>query len=991
MDFLRSLFNYKHCQSYAIKIGSEGVSYSSLIENATRFSAYLNSKNYGNVIIKTARSQNAIISAIGVMLSGGVFAFLSDNSPDEYLLSAKADLNVDLVVDDNIDFTVFPVPDPDYKPVRKRYSDVVCAVFTSGSTGKPKGALLTYRALCETIRFQTEYMNLPDGSHTGSYAQFGFIASFWELWFPLANGFTLFLADKKTTLDTGLLIDFIDKNNLSYIFLPSSVAEIFTEIYKGGALKFLRVAGGRLSSCGKPQGYEILYSLGMSENSGSVTFLKINDAMSGQIPLGKAFDDTEIYLIDGEIAVSGPKLFVCYAGQKALTEKYLVPNPNSRGRRDFAKMYFSGDLAELDADGNYIYKGRRDWILKIGDIKTNPLETERVILENKGVSETAVIPITRTGGDVFIACFYAGEISEEALEKYAKERLIPTSIPSFFVKMLSLPRTENGKIDRKLLKLPDIKKNTAENTDMSQTERIIASAFEEILSLEKGFVSSDDSFFVLGGNSLGLMRLQALLYKKYSVDLFYSDLSTAQTPRKIVSLKTNKNIIKATDPKLHTPYPLTAPERQMWLLWRTGQDNGRYNIRIRCDFDGVIDIEKAEKSLEKLMQKNPVLSSVYVEENGEISRYYTETKIMFSDKEPSQFDLRNGPIFTAVLNENSHENSIVFSAHHIIADAAAMRVLMEDFWAFYNGEETESAISLHDLEIFEAASDYNDEKDFWQSKLEGFKYIPLPDDNVKYFSNEKTEEIENLVKKTDIKSFTRFSIFTAAIATHVSKIMQSKKVCIGVPLSGRNLPETIRTIGMLVRTIPLYIDVSDDFNKTVKNVSEYLQNALIHQNYPFELMNENFGVRYDVMVNLLPLPHGLEDNGLSPRIVRGSYPALPVKLVCDLREEENGFSVVFTYEKSQTQSVENSESETQIDDTEDLQIVDFKSVWKVILHRDEGNFYEIGGTSLKAIQIEEAMFVKGHYISAADILRYKNFYDISRHITPASEIDWEAE
>jgi acyl-coenzyme A synthetase/AMP-(fatty) acid ligase len=991
MDFLKSLINLKYCQSNAIIDGIKAMSYSSLVENAMRFASYLNSRDYGNVIIKTARSQNAIISAIGVMLSGGVFAFLSDNTPEEYLQSAKEDLGADLVVDDNINFSDFPMPDTDYKPVGKRYSDVVCAVFTSGSTGKPKGALLTYKALCETIRFQTEYMKLPDGSHTGSYAQFGFIASFWELWFPLANGFTLFLADKKTTHDTSLLIDFIDKNNLSYIFLPSSVAEIFTEIYKGGALRFLRVAGGRLSSCGKPCGYEILYSLGMSENSGSVTLLKINEAKISQIPLGKAFDDTEIYLIDGEIAVSGPKLFVGYAGQKALTDKFLVPNPNSHGRENYAKMYLSGDLAELDANGNYIYKGRKDWILKIGDIKTNPLETERIILENKDVKEAAVIPITRTGNDVFIACFFTGDISEEDLADYAKEKLIPTSIPSFFVKLNALPRTANGKIDRKLLKLPEMEKNPTGNTDMTETEGVIASAFEEILSLEKGFVSGTDSFFALGGNSLGLMRLQALLYKKYSLDFFYSDLLAAQTPRNTSLLKTNIKTIAATEPKLNTPYPLTAPERQMWLLWRTGQDNGRYKVSIRCDFDGEIDKDKAEISLEKLIQKNPALSSVYAEENGEISRYFSDEKITFSDTEPSLFDLKNGPIFAAKL----YENSIVFTAHHIIADAAAMRVMMEDFWALYNGETTESAASLHDIEIYESALDYSVDKAFWKSKLDNFKYIPLPDENEEYFSNEKSEEIKTRINETDIKSFTLFSIFTAAVAEHISKITQSKKVCIGVPLSGRNLPETIRTIGMLVRTIPLYISVSDDFTETVKDVSDYLQNAIIHQNYPFELMNENFGVRYDVMVNFIPLarelPQNFNDNGLSPRIIRGSYPALPVELVCDLREEENGFSVVFIYEKSQSQTLENLELKTQIDDTEVLQIADFKSVWKAFLGRDEGNFYEIGGTSLKAIQIEEAMLMKGHYISAADILRYKDFTDIIKLITPASEIDWEAE
>jgi non-ribosomal peptide synthetase component F len=1006
---MNGLFYHKNSLNTAIASSDSELSYKDLIENALRFGAYLSKAHIKSVIIITARSANAVTAALGVIFSGGVYAFLSDNTPIEYIKSAAEDFDAELIVDDSIDFSDYVSDLHDFSPVFRGASDNICAVFTSGSTGRPKGALLTYRALCETISWQTDYMNLPENSHTGSFARFSFIAAFWELWYPLANGFTLHIADEKTCLDVTLLCDFIEKNYISYIFLPSSVAEIFTSIYNGFSLKFLRVAGGRLSSCSSPHGYEILYSLGMAENSGSVTLNVITEEKSGDISIGKPFHNTEIYLIDGEIAVSGPSLFSGYAGQNGLSEKVLVPNPYADGRVLFEKMYMSGDLAEKDSDGNFYYKGRRDFLVKINNIKTNPLESERVILENKGVKEAVVLAKKREDDSVYLVCFYTGSVLENELEIYAKKRLLPTSVPSIFVKLIDLPKNNNGKIDRKNLHLPTHFINTEK---MSNEEKTIAGAFEKILSFENNTVGPNDSFFHLGGNSLGLMRLQAYLYKNAGLDLRYTDILQAQTPRKISLTKSkNPSIIINTKPDKNLKYPLTAPERQMWLLWRTGQDNGRYTIRIRCDFCGEIDMEKAEFSLRKLTEKFPILSSYYTEENGIVSRYFADCKITFSDEEPTIFDLRNAPLFAAII----HGNTLIFKAHHIIADAAAMRVLAEDFWNFYYDKTVDDSANFHDLELLEASQNYVDEKEFWAINLSGFSYSPLPTEAVSdvtkelviSFSNAQTKILKNYASKN---GFTLFNMFTAAAATLLTMIQKREKVCIGVPFSGRNLPETIRTVGMLVRTLPLIITVSNDFYSTVKSTAEFTDDAFLHQNYPFELMNENFGVRYDVMVNYIPIPLELKlDGDLSPKIIRSSYTAPAVPLVIDLREEENGVSAVFTYSLFSRKVIKNwaeifkaillSNTPPEIiipkyfvaDDTGANYSAELAKVWEDMFGDLSGGFYELGGTSLKAIKIEEEMLEHGLYISAADILNAQTFSAISKLISPADQIDWEAE
>ncbi len=108
----------------------------------------------------------------------------------------------------------------------------------------------------------------------------------------------MFMENEDTRHDLFKLQSYIESNDISYMFLPPNVAEVFTKTYEGSSLKYLRVAGGRLKSCGEPSGrYEILYSLGMSENGGSVTFKPIRRAMSGDIPIGTAWNQTEIYLV----------------------------------------------------------------------------------------------------------------------------------------------------------------------------------------------------------------------------------------------------------------------------------------------------------------------------------------------------------------------------------------------------------------------------------------------------------------------------------------------------------------------------------------------------------------------------------------------------------------------------------------------------------------------------------------------------------------------
>jgi len=62
-----------------------------------------------------------------------------------------------------------------------------------------------------------------------------------------------------------------------------------------------------------------------------------------------------------------------------------------------------------------------------------------------------------------------------------------------------------------------------------------------------------------------------------------------------------------------------------------------------------------------------------------------------------------------------------------------------------------------------------------------------------------------------------------------------------------------------------------------------------------------------------------------------------------------------------------------------------------ILNSVNGDFYELGGTSMDAIMVESALLEKGFALSAADILQNPEFNDMAKLMIPVSDIDWEAD
>ena len=133
------------------------------------------------------------------------------------------------------------------------------------------------------------------------------------------------------------------------------------------------------------------------------------------------------------------------------TQKVLAPHPflaSACGE----KTYRTGDLVKQDRDGDYLFVGRRDHMIKSRGYRIELGEIETVLYSHPKVVEVAVIALPdEEAGNTIMAVVATGDGSGTApseLKRFCSERLPKYMVPDAIETRLSLPKTSTGKIDR---------------------------------------------------------------------------------------------------------------------------------------------------------------------------------------------------------------------------------------------------------------------------------------------------------------------------------------------------------------------------------------------------------------------------------------------------------------------------------------------------------------------------------------------------------------
>ena len=185
--------------------------------------------------------------------------------------------------------------------------------------------------------------------------------------------------------------------------------------------------------------------------------------ISNHVPIGKAIGNMQIYVLNenllpvpvgvqGQICIGGAGLAQGYVNQPGLTAKKFVPNPFSKVPGE--RLYLSGDVGIVCADGNVLCVGRQDQQVKINGFRIELEEVASVATQHKTVSNSAAVVVSHNGQSS-IVLFVIPDIrlpfEQQSLLDYLADYLPSYMIPKDIMTLDVMPLTGSGKLDRTAL------------------------------------------------------------------------------------------------------------------------------------------------------------------------------------------------------------------------------------------------------------------------------------------------------------------------------------------------------------------------------------------------------------------------------------------------------------------------------------------------------------------------------------------------------------
>ena len=390
--------------------------------------------------------------ALGVRLRGSEpCAIIAERASLERTAELGFD-GISIDVDHDLD-ALLASASPDFTAATTTPDTPALLVYTSGTTGPPKGALHGHRVLAGHLPgFELSHDFFPQpGDRIWTPADWAWIGGLYDVVMPgLAHGVPV-VAFRTPRFDPEAAFDVIAHAGIRNVFMPAT------------ALRMMRRSDGvpvtlrTIASGGETVGEETAawcrgrFGVRLNEFYGQTeaNLLIGNCAAWPERPgwMGRAYPGHELRLVEGEIAarVEGdPVAFLGYWRDEAATAAKV---------RD--GWLHTGDLAEVDEEGNYRSIGRVDDLISSAGHRIGPGEIEECLIRHPAVSIAAVIgapdPIRGEAVKAFVVTNAGAARSPELvaeLQQLVRTRLAPYEVPREIEFVDELPLTVTGKIRR---------------------------------------------------------------------------------------------------------------------------------------------------------------------------------------------------------------------------------------------------------------------------------------------------------------------------------------------------------------------------------------------------------------------------------------------------------------------------------------------------------------------------------------------------------------
>jgi amino acid adenylation domain-containing protein len=376
----------------------------------------------------------------------------------------------------------FSVPDelgeiiPDVNII---HSDIAYILFTSGSTGNPKGVMISHLNSLTFVNSACDFFCIKKEDRISNIAPLHFDMSVFDIFVAFKAGACVVVIPEATAIFPAKLAEYIAEKKISvWNSVPSALALLATlknlETYDLSSLQLILFAGElfplkylRLLKEALPTA-RFCNMYGQTEANSSTYYWvdQIPSDGGGTLPIGRAFPNFEVFALDesgqrvcepgqeGELYVRATTVALGYWGEPEKTENAFVKNPFYPNYSE--RVYRTGDLVRLDDDGNYVFLGRKDHMIKSRGYRIEIGEIETVLCNHPEIKNAVVIPVADEliGNRIsaLIVPFSPDKITKDDVFKYCFAQLPKYMVPENIEFRDSLPTTSSGKVDRQKLK-----------------------------------------------------------------------------------------------------------------------------------------------------------------------------------------------------------------------------------------------------------------------------------------------------------------------------------------------------------------------------------------------------------------------------------------------------------------------------------------------------------------------------------------------------------
>jgi amino acid adenylation domain-containing protein len=356
-------------------------------------------------------------------------------------------------------------------------TDLAYILYTSGSTGTPKGVMISHRASLTFVEWAAACAGLSGQDRVCSPAPFHFDLSVFDVFATCKTAACMVVLPEMMSTFPGRLAEWMQRERITVWY---SVPSILTMLATYGNLRAFDLSRLRaVIFAGEVfpakhltrlmadlPGARYLNWYGPTETN-VCTWFEVpaagRDELAAPVPIGKACDNTDVFAVtgeghrvsgpgeEGELYVRGPGLMRGYWGLPDKTREALVGNPFQEAYDEPA--YRTGDLVTLDEEGNYLFVGRRDGMVKTRGYRVELGEVEAALYAHPAIREAVVIPVPdELLGSRLRAVVSAVEDCDPLTRQDVLEhcgRLLPRyMVPDVVEFCEALPRTSTGKVDR---------------------------------------------------------------------------------------------------------------------------------------------------------------------------------------------------------------------------------------------------------------------------------------------------------------------------------------------------------------------------------------------------------------------------------------------------------------------------------------------------------------------------------------------------------------